>query len=254
MGVAFLSVKMFKLPGWVTIACAFNNTTSLPLLLVQSLASTTILKSLLVGDETMSGAIERAKSYFLICSVIKNVLVIGLGGRLLKASDPAESEDHDGQQQQQDGHQQDGDADGIEANERSSLLPIGAAHKVYTANSKVHTFANKEFSRLPHPLQSVLSTLGALVNPASLGAVVAMIVGLIPFLHRAFFSDFEDGGWLKPWLTTSLQNVGGLFTALQMFVVGSMLNQSMGGTKKSAPLSKKALGFTFFIRFILWSL
>jgi len=124
---------------------------------------------------------------------------------------------------------------------------------LYTVNHSVHKFAGYEFSRLPQPLRLIVSILGSLVNPASIGAVVALIIGLVPFLHRAFFSDFEQGGWLKPWLTTSLQNVGGLFTALQMFVVGSLLNASVIGKHESAPLSKRALGVTFFIRFILWS-
>ncbi|KAG8884986.1 hypothetical protein FRB98_002074 [Tulasnella sp. 332] len=159
-----------SVPAWVTIAAAFNNTNSLPLLLVQALTSTNILQSLLSGDETMEAAIDRAKSYFLICSAIKDATV---------------------------------------------------------------------------------SVFAALINPASIGAVLAVFIGLTPSLHKVFFSKFEEGGYLRPWLTVSIQNVGNLYTVLQMFVVGGLLNVSLQKTGDNK-LRKSAVAITFFVRFILW--
>jgi len=111
----------------------------------------------------------------------------------------------------------------------------------------------RQYRRLPPTLKSSVSVAGALLSPAFIGAVIAMIIGLTPVLHRAFFEDFEDGGWFKPWLTISFQNIGELFTSLQMFVVGSHLNATMSGTQQRTKLSKPALGVTFFIRFIFWT-
>ena len=67
--------KVFKTPSWVTPAIAFNNTTSLPLLLVQSLAATKLLDTL---DSSGSG-VARANSYFLINAMVGNSLTFALG-------------------------------------------------------------------------------------------------------------------------------------------------------------------------------
>ncbi|KAG8852945.1 hypothetical protein FRB96_008464 [Tulasnella sp. 330] len=252
--IGFVMVKVFKLPAWVTIAASFNNTTSLPLLLAQALASTNILQGLLTADETMTTAIARAKSYFLICSVIKNVLVIGLGSKLLNAGKPPgeQKDQQDEDDQQQDGHPQQSEDEARQATENSSLLPVAASGRMYTWNHEVHNVIDREYSKLPPAAQSTVSVLAALVNPASIGAVIAMIIGLTPFLHKLFFNNFEDGGYLKPWLTVSIQNIGNLFTALQMFVVGGLLNVSLEKKGGNDKLSKSAMAVTFFIRFILW--
>lgn len=55
---------------------AFNNSTSLPLLLVTSLAATDLLMPL-TGDDVY-GAINRVKSYFLVNSMVSNTLTFVL--------------------------------------------------------------------------------------------------------------------------------------------------------------------------------
>lgn len=88
--------------------------------------------------------------------------------------------------------------------------------------------------------------------PSLLGAILAVIVGLVPKLHRVFFADMQDGGWLHAWLTSSIKNVGELFTALQMFVVGSELYKSMDGKEKVGRIPKMGLGLLFAVRFLVW--
>jgi hypothetical protein len=73
--------RIFRTPSWVTPAIAFNNTTSLPLLLVQSLAATRLLDTL---DESGT-AVARAKSYFLVNAMVGNCLTFALGMTLLKS-------------------------------------------------------------------------------------------------------------------------------------------------------------------------
>lgn len=87
MAIGHLGVRFLGLPVWVTPAVAFNNTTSLPLLLVQSFKSTGILDPLLRGNENVEEAINRAQSYFLICSVISKCLTFALGPALLEAEE-----------------------------------------------------------------------------------------------------------------------------------------------------------------------
>lgn len=60
---------------------AFNNSTSLPLLLVMSLAATDLLMPLTGGG--VSGAINRVKSYFLVNSMVSNTLTSVLGPLLI---------------------------------------------------------------------------------------------------------------------------------------------------------------------------
>lgn len=70
-----------QLPAWVTAATTFNNSTSLPLLLLQSFAVSGALSPISGGDNV--SAISHAKSYFLINAAISNTLTFSLGPRLL---------------------------------------------------------------------------------------------------------------------------------------------------------------------------
>src|SRR5271154_2182075 len=83
-------------PDWITAAIMFNNTTSYPLLLIQSLDETGILSNLIVTDETTKDAIERAKSYFLVFATISSCLTFAVGPRLIDteyAPDPPDDKE-----------------------------------------------------------------------------------------------------------------------------------------------------------------
>ncbi|KAF8850216.1 hypothetical protein BDZ45DRAFT_809338 [Acephala macrosclerotiorum] len=82
----------FGMEDWVTAALMFNNTTSYPLLLIQSLNETGILGSLVLGDESMKGAIERAKSYFLVFATVSSCLTFAIGPRLIDSEHAPEME------------------------------------------------------------------------------------------------------------------------------------------------------------------
>jgi hypothetical protein len=74
----------------------FNNTTSYPLLLVQSLHETGILSGLIVTDGLTRNAIERAKSYFLVFATVSSCLTFAIGPRLIDsehASDPPDDKE-----------------------------------------------------------------------------------------------------------------------------------------------------------------
>jgi auxin efflux carrier family protein len=69
------AAQVFELPSWVTPAIAFNNTTSLPLLLIQSLDATRILSRILMGsNDSTSDAVNHAKSYFPANAIVGNSL------------------------------------------------------------------------------------------------------------------------------------------------------------------------------------
>lgn len=250
MAVGYLLTRFFKLPVWVTPAIAFNNTTSLPLLLVQSLSSTGILSSILMGSgDTASDAVDRAKSYFLVNAMVSNSLTFSLGPKLLNGHEEdspeqrKESKDEDeetysneqaGQEdvEQARSQQQEEDDQESEADEHTTLLPDSIANQGSRVAKKSNEYGKFYWDRLPRWAQKILDFLYQFLNAPLIAAVIAAIIGLVPSLHRVFFNESQEGGYFNAWLTTSVKNVGNLFAALQVIVVGVKLSQSMRKMKK----------------------
>ena len=98
--------------------------------------------------------------------------------------------------------------------------------------------------------------LSEFVNAPLLGAVIGAVIGLTPPLHRAFFNDSTEGGFLNAWLTTSLKKVGELFVTLQVVVVGVSLSSSLRkmkrGDDEGIVLPWMPTLFVLLVRFVLW--
>lgn len=267
VGIGTLATKLLKMPNWATPAIAFNNTTAFPLLLVQAFASTDILSSLLMGQsDTQSEALKRAKSYFLVNSIVGNSLTFALGPRLLAngqeedapedkqkddetASDDSENGESDdveqGEQNEGDGH----------ATEQTSLLPSGVVKHGRRAARHGYRHGYAYWSKLPSWAQEVLDFIYQFFNAPLIGAALGIAVGLIPPLHRAFFAKTESGGVLNAWLTTSLSNIGDLFAAGQVIVVGVKLGTSLRRMKAGEPSGTvpwRPMVIVTVIRFLLW--
>ena len=86
--------RIFNLPRWTIPSIAFNNTTSLPLLLIESLQTTGILTPLVGNGEETSDAVTRARTYFLVSAVVSHALTFGLGGSELKGDDEDAPDDN----------------------------------------------------------------------------------------------------------------------------------------------------------------
>ena len=273
MGLGVLLVRLFKMPHWVTPAIAFNNTTSLPLLLVQSLDATGILSSLLMSSsDSTSEAIERAKSYFLVNAMIGNSLTFAIGPALLNgheedAADQSKDKDRRHEHAQNgmaadgthDVEQEAGGSNVSEEEERPHEETSPLLHRVIHSSSRAaHRTSQRQseyFQTLPPSAQKTLSFLYQFVNAPVIGAVIGAIIGLVPALHRLFFNSTDNGGYLNAWLTTSIKNIGDLFAALQVIVVGVKLSQSMmkmskGEESGSAPWATMVT--ITFVRLILW--
>ncbi|KAI9815898.1 MAG: hypothetical protein M1832_005209 [Thelocarpon impressellum] len=273
MAVGLAATRVFKFPAWVTPAIAFNNTTSLPLLLIQSLNATGVLSKLLMdGSDSTSAAVQRAESYFLVCAIVGNCLTFSLGPKLLDGEEAPDKEKEEEQQRDEsehDGGNDDGPhdvetggprpegQDGEAADENTSLLPDPVIEHGTRAWKKTARESRKYWDKLPLWLQLTLDFLYAFLNAPLIGAVVGAILGLVPPLHRIFFSSTEDGGYFKAWLTTSVQNIGDLFAALQLVVVGSKLSNSLRKMKKgeeSGRVPWTPMIFVFAMRFVFWPL
>ncbi|KAL8656476.1 MAG: hypothetical protein Q9226_002649 [Calogaya cf. arnoldii] len=267
MVLGAILTRLLRLPSWVTPALSFNNTTPLPLLLIQPLASTGILETLLQSDtDTTSAALNRAKSYFLVGAVVSDCLTFSLGPRLLdhgEAPDPEHGErknqaqvenSPDRMQREAQGDEANGHTD-EEATEDTSLLPEYLIRRGAEAGANSYRKGKRIWGRLGPNTRWVLDLLYAFLNAPLVGAVLGAVIGLTPPIHRAFFNDSQQGGFFKAWLTSSLQNVGKIFAPLQVVVVGVKLSNCLRKMKRgeqSGTIQWQPSTIVLLMRFIIW--
>ncbi|PCG92908.1 Hypothetical protein PENO1_086230 [Penicillium occitanis (nom. inval.)] len=287
-GIGHTFSRCMRLPTWVTPAVTFNNTSSLPLLLLQTLQSTGSLKLITMPGQSESDCMNRAQSYFLVCAVASNTIAYAIGPRMLSRADSSNKKDDQGgrrdqgqagvdvsaQPQEQFRHntiapipENGGDnEEGEEADERTSLLPKPIQKARHTLSAKTRHL----FSYLPRPVRRRIDALDSpFLDTAILCTATGMLLGLVPKLHRAFFSSYEDGGVFNAWLVSSIENVGALFTSLQVFLVGCKLGVSFERMKRSSSPSSpdegleeeaggsgrvpiRAIVVVYTVRLILW--
>ena len=82
-------------------------------------------------------------------------------------------------------------------------------------------------------------------NPPLTGAILAICVGLIPPVKHEFY---HKEGFFYGTVTTSLTNIGELFTALMLFVLGAGLQLKSQGDTRTPVL---ILLYIYVIRFFL---
>ncbi|KAI1382157.1 auxin efflux carrier [Hypoxylon crocopeplum] len=268
IGIGKAAVAFFRLPKWAVPAIAFNNTESLPLLLLQALETTGVLATL-VGSGEASDGIERARTYFLACSVVNNTITFSQGAKWILGKQQSSEEDsstdvesqespEDGQRENE-GQQQSGDTDegddSSNPDERTSLLPSKVVHWERRMGHDLTAVLRSYFYSSPKLVQKSLAAIGTLLNPPFIGAAIGAIIGLSPPLHRIFFNGMTEGGYFNAWLTSSLKNVGELFVSLQVIVVGVKLSLSLRLMKEGEEAGKLPLNTVLsvvFVRFILW--
>jgi predicted permease len=277
--VGSLAHLVFGMPDWITVAIMFNNTTSYPLLLVQSLDATGILSVLVAGDGTTHDAIERAKSYFLVFATVSSCLTFAVGPRLIDAEhapDPKENhetDDEDGD----DGERREEDSN--EATDRTQLLGADTTQlqqllvstSFFPSRRRSSTpkaahyddrrlsclvISKRRWDRLHDRARWWLLLLYDFLNAPLLSAVLGAIIGLVPALHRAFFASTDDGGIFTAWLTASLSNIGSVFVPLPVLIAGVSLYLSTQQPKSDEDAKTRTpwltTGFVLLVRFVLW--
>lgn len=268
---------VFGLPDWVTAALMFNNTTSYPLLLIQSLDATGILAGLARGDEPTRAMIERAKSYFLVFATISSCLTFAVGPRLIDTEHAPESDDDTLNEEEEiesaDDAPYSADYDPSHPDEQTGLLvPQSRRRSRHESVVGITFFPSKpkfttvkrrpwyikrlHWRDLSPRVQWWLLFFYDFLNAPLLGAVLGAIIGLTPLLHRAFFAKEYDGGIFTAWLTESWKNIGGLFVPLPLVVAGISLYTSYQDSKQgdnsrtAVPLATTI--FILVVRFLLW--
>ncbi|KAJ4299348.1 hypothetical protein N0V90_004593 [Kalmusia sp. IMI 367209] len=276
---------LFKMPDWITCAIMFNNTTSYPLLLIQSLDETGILKVLMGEGESTRDMIERAKSYFLVFSTISSCLTFAVGPRLIDTEHAPDSEEESvsssgtwTERDEEEGNDVDSDERQAEPSERTGLLGVPDRRKVdsrrhasvasitFFPSQPKFTTVKRRPRYIPHPKWNGLSPrtkwwllfLYDFLNAPLIGAVLGAIIGLVTPLHRAFFSDTFDGGIFTAWLTESWKSLGQLFVPLPLVVAGISLyssyqeNKHASGSGQAAHIPWLTTAFILVVRFVLW--
>ena len=285
MLLGWFVARFFRLPSWVTPAISFNNTTALPLLLIESLASTGVLDQILASDtDTVDAALMRAQSYFLVNAIIGDTLTFALGPKLLDGEHAPEKKEDDGdegqrhmtengppegplfpfQPEQSNGHgtfgarpaSQDHRAENNEEpDEQTSLLPSFIRSGTIAAKRYGYHNGGKAWEKFPPWIQSFLHFSYSFLHAPLIGATTGAILGLVPPFHKAFFGDPGNGGIFTAWLTESVKNIGGLFASLQVVVVGAKLSSSLRKMKRgeaSGTVPWIPLVFVTTMRFIVW--
>ncbi|KAF2771004.1 hypothetical protein EJ03DRAFT_373315 [Teratosphaeria nubilosa] len=193
---------------------------------------------ILASIDPAEDVVERAKSSFLVNAIIGNSLTFALGPRLLNGQEedaPDEGkvgieEEGDGQ----NGHLEAQEREAEEAHERTSLLPNRVARSQARASVRARFETHKYWRHLPPWAQGAVEFAYQFFNPPVIGAVIGAVVGL---------------------LTSAIKNVGDLFAALQVIVVGVKLSQALLKLKKGEASGKVPwLPMTIItvIRFVLW--
>lgn len=264
------------MPDWITVALMFNNTTSYPLLLIEALNQTGILKELVQGDETVANAIARARSYFLVFATVSSCLTFAVGPRLIDTEHAPEPDKEGGFQSVVEDASPEDDTDEtaglLSAQNRNtsavSFFPSSRRPSTFFPSdrrpSSLPTFpVDRRASVVPKPRWQRLSPrtqwwllfISDFFNAPLLGAVAGTLVGLVPVLQRAFFNDTAHGGIFTAWLTASLKSIGGLFVPLPVLIAGVSLYLSVKQARSSGTSSSLPWGTTsviLFVRFVLW--
>ncbi|RKU40204.1 hypothetical protein DL546_001406 [Coniochaeta pulveracea] len=275
--LGFMAKRLMGMPDWTTLAIMFNNSTSYPLLLIEALSETGILQSLIVGDESASDAVERAKSYYLVYSTVSSCLTFAVGPRLVDGENGPDDDDQDDGKDQDEGTDVE-DNDDPEANERSGLVG-GSRHNRFNSNGsntifgsinhpsdilpaakaahrKAYFVSKQKWNNLSPRTQWWLLFIADFFNGALIGAILGAVLGLTPPLHKAFFAGEDEGGIFTAWLTKSWKTIGDVFVPLPIVVAGVVLFSSIQNSKMDRSELKKipwgTWSYVLGIRFLLW--
>ncbi|KAJ6557414.1 membrane transport protein-domain-containing protein [Mycena vulgaris] len=219
--VALLS-QMAGMPPHYVPMFIFNNVTSLPLLLINALAATGGLDQLVTAGRTLESVQKAGRVYILINALVGNLTRFALGPYLMKAHQ-SHAWFHSYHDHPEDEH----------------LLPETGHITLPDEDQDTEPPTIKD--RVISGLTTAKGWVAKAVNPPLTGGILAIGFGLIPWFHRELFGP----GILSP-ISDSISNVGKLFSALQMLVLGSHLYSKKGS--KTQPF---LLAWLFTYRFVI---
>jgi predicted permease len=219
----------WTMKNWIIAASASNNGNAMPLLLLSALGTTTAMDHVVRNGESLDKAIDRGKGYVLIYALVQQTWTLGVVPHLLR---------WDKERKAKDGPQNDGLEDGgitteeettrlLDDNEYDQSAPEAprpnSSSDFRNSNSKpahLPEHAERGLRVLKGNLSTLWTQVQRFLTPPIVGIILAVTFGLIPPLHSAFLSK---SGLFYPSLTSSVKNIGDLFTSLQMVALGGQL-------------------------------
>ncbi|KAJ7935570.1 membrane transport protein-domain-containing protein [Mycena leptocephala] len=219
--VAILS-RMAGMPQYYVPMFIFNNVTSLPLLLINALAATGGLDPLVTADRPLERILKTGRVYILINALVGNLTRFALGPYLMKT--------HESKAWFKSYH---------DDTEDENLLQESGA--IALPNDVQATEPPRIRHKIIGSLKRTKDWIVSAINPPLLGGILAICFGLIPWFHTELFGS----GILSP-ISDSINNVGKLFSALQMLILGAHLY-----SKKGSRVQPLLLAWLFTYRFIM---
>ncbi|CAE6414211.1 unnamed protein product [Rhizoctonia solani] len=206
--VGVTSRRVLKSPRWTVAAFIFNNATSLPLLLLDSLEKTGTI-SIIIGKNggSVADAVTRGRTYLLIAALVGNMGRFAFGPDIM-------------------GPKQNSDSD-FPGDLSATFRPVPAESETtpLLSTARIHNTTSRAWPSIKNAAKRTWAWIKDALNPPLIAAIVAIIFGLISPLHHAFFKKGEP---LNATVITSVDYLGKLYTALQMFVLGSKLRSKAG--------------------------
>ncbi|CAG8593000.1 499_t:CDS:2 [Ambispora gerdemannii] len=210
--------KIFNFSGsqtrFLATGIIFNNVTSFPIGLIQSLVATEAISFLLWGDlDTPKKAAARGISYALLNTLFANILRFSFGTWLLKKEVSIDNNRI---------------TDVEQANTENTPL-LSSSHQTFRA-----------------PFSNLIYKIKEFMNPPLYTSLIAIIVGTIPTIKSLFFKDTTIFYIV---ITRPAQYLGDITIPLTILLLGAQLNNLSSSSK-----SRELLGIISYImtcRFII---
>ncbi|KAK7692584.1 hypothetical protein QCA50_004214 [Cerrena zonata] len=250
-GIGWIGQRFLSLPYWIIVAAGRPNANALPLLLLQSLQYTNVFEDLSAHGESTSDTLERAKSLILLNAIVQQSFTYQTAPQILKLDKPTRSNPNDSDEENPAANLAPETVHHlpsiIQDRERVGLLDSSEHPSYGTTNEEyteaLHPILDQPDVHWPNRFKRPLSRVTNWFSPPLMGAIVAIIIGITPQLHKIFY--MKDSAVYTS-LTQSLKNLGDLFVALQSVVVGAELALVPHANPGKVPAI-----FTLTVRFVI---
>ncbi|EPY50985.1 auxin family transmembrane transporter [Schizosaccharomyces cryophilus OY26] len=246
--VSYAMARIFRLSrrqrNFATACITFQNSNSLPLALVTSLANTVEnLKWDKIPDDTAEKVASRGIMYLLIFSQLGQALRWSYGYRiLLSPIQPDDSEDHD--RVRVHGNPSEEEIESLlTPNEREDISQLdlpsssGLSHPggISPTNNKNNYSENAVTQETTQGIEFKNSKLKKAIillldffSPPLYSLFIALFIAVVPPLQRFFF---EEGSFVEASITSGIRMVGDVAVPLILVVLGASLATDIGKTE-----------------------
>ncbi|WBW71475.1 auxin family transmembrane transporter [Schizosaccharomyces osmophilus] len=238
--VSYIMARMFGLSrrqrNFATACIAFQNSNSLPLALVTSLANTVeSLKWDKIPDDNAEKVASRGIMYLLIFSQLGQALRWSYGYRiLLSPNQPDDDEDYDHLWDRRSAHEEEIE-NLLTPNEREDISHLNLPSSSGLSQSENAQVAAEDAEFRDSKFKKAVVLLLDFFSPPLYSLFVALFIAVIPPLQRFFF---EPGSFVESSVTSGIRMVGDVAVPLILVVLGASLATDITKTEGSEQPTK----------------